>query len=169
MTLRSVATAAGRYVSINGQPSVAGARALVPAMGTSSRTTVDQLSASSTTPVGTRRMKNFTDTLPILIKLPENIRSRIASSLSHSFQETPCLMWTGEMNRNGYGRISWKGKRPVAHRLVYELLVAQIEDGLLLDHKCYFRGCVNPLHMEPVTHAENTRRGRAVLFPRKQG
>ena len=73
------------------------------------------------------------------------------------------------MNRNGYGRINWKGKRHVAHRLVYELLIAQIENGLLLDHKCCFRGCVNPLHMEPVTHAENTRRGRAVLFPRKQG
>lgn len=78
-------------------------------------------------------------------------------------------MWTGEMNRNGYGRVSWKGKRPVAHRVVYELLVDQIGEGLLLDHKCQFRGCVCPLHTEPVTHAENTRRGRAVLFARKQG
>lgn len=46
-----------------------------------------------------------------------------------------------------------------AHRLAYEELRGPIPSGLELDHKCRVRGCVNPWHLEPVTTAENIRRG----------
>lgn len=78
--------------------------------------------------------------------------------------ETGCWIWLGELNRNGYGRVCVKGKRPVAHRHVYETLVGPIPEGLLLDHLCRVRCCVNPSHLEPVTPKENTLRGDAVLF-----
>jgi hypothetical protein len=68
------------------------------------------------------------------------------------------------MNRNGYGRIGYGGKEPVAHRLIYELLVGPIPLGHILDHLCRNRNCVNPEHLEPVTHQVNTHRGDAVLF-----
>ncbi len=48
--------------------------------------------------------------------------------------------------------------------MIYEAVAGQIPTGLLLDRLCRVRNCVNPLHLEPVTHSENTKRGRAILF-----
>lgn len=59
----------------------------------------------------------------------------------------------------GYGRF-WTGDRfMLAHRWAYELLVGPIPAGLTLDHLCRNPPCVNPSHLEPVTQAENIRRG----------
>lgn len=79
-----------------------------------------------------------------------------------------CWHWTGERNRNGYGRCRHEGKRRVAHRVIYEFFVNDIPDGHHLDHRCRMRGCVNPHHMEPVTPKVNTHRGKAVLFKKKE-
>ncbi len=46
-----------------------------------------------------------------------------------------------------------------SHRVVYEALVGPIPEGLVLDHLCRVLNCVNPNHLEPVTHQENVRRG----------
>jgi hypothetical protein len=77
---------------------------------------------------------------------------------------TPCWCWMGRLNRNGYGRAWWRGREPVAHRAVFESLIGDIPKKLLLDHLCRIRHCVNPWHMDVVTHRENTQRGAAVLF-----
>lgn len=61
---------------------------------------------------------------------------------------------------DGYVRISDKGRMRSAHRLVYEHLVGQIPKGLTIDHLCQTRNCVYPLHLEPVPHITNVRRGR---------
>lgn len=66
-----------------------------------------------------------------------------------------CWEWTGQMNDAGYG-IARKRR---AHRVIYELLVGPIAPGLQLDHLCRNRCCVRPDHLEPVTQAENLRRG----------
>jgi hypothetical protein len=47
-----------------------------------------------------------------------------------------------------------------AHRFAYLEFVGPIPDGLVLDHLCRNKKCVNPDHLEPVTNAENLRRGR---------
>jgi len=47
-----------------------------------------------------------------------------------------------------------------AHRWAYETCVGSINDGLQIDHLCRVRECVNPDHLQPVTHAENMRRAR---------
>lgn len=67
-----------------------------------------------------------------------------------------CWPWPGQINHNGYGVFS----KALAHRVVYERFVGPIPDGLELDHLCSNPPCVNPWHLEPVTHAENLRRGR---------
>ena len=50
----------------------------------------------------------------------------------------------------------------MAHRVAYELLVSRIPKGLELDHLCRNPTCVNPSHLEPVTHKENALRGIGV-------
>ena len=70
-----------------------------------------------------------------------------------------CWLWTGSRNQLGYGTMRVEPKRIAAHRFAYELLVGPIPEGLELDHLCRVPGCVNPDHLEPVTHRENLLRG----------
>lgn len=70
-----------------------------------------------------------------------------------------CWNWIGSKRRRGYGRLKVNGKTFAAHRYSYELNVGPIPEGLHLDHLCKNTSCVNPDHLEPVTCAENIRRG----------
>jgi hypothetical protein len=78
--------------------------------------------------------------------------------------ETPdgCWEWQGSRNTLGYGRVHIKeltGRTMVfAHRLVYEILVHDIPDGLEIDHLCKNKACCNPDHLDPVTCAVNLSR-----------
>lgn len=73
--------------------------------------------------------------------------------------ETPCHIWLGALTKNGYGSIRVGGKTRDAHRVRYEDEVGPVPEGKELDHLCRVPACCRPSHMEPVTHAENMRRG----------
>ena len=78
-----------------------------------------------------------------------------------------CWPWWGAIGSNGYGTATSDGFRVPAHRFVYERLVGPIPEGLVLDHLCRVRHCVNPRHLEPVANAENVRRGMPFRQPRR--
>lgn len=78
-----------------------------------------------------------------------------------------CWVWTGASN-HGYGvfyatpaREQPDGKQRLmpAHQFSYELHVRPVPDGFELDHLCRNHACVNPEHLDPVTHHENILRG----------
>ena len=69
-------------------------------------------------------------------------------------QEDGCWLWLGALNECGYGLL----RRRTAHRFAYELMVGPIPSGLVIDHLCNVRSCVNPHHMECVTPSENSLR-----------
>lgn len=73
-----------------------------------------------------------------------------------------CWEWTASKNAKGYGLFTAPGDkraRTQAHRLAWMLTRGPIDDGLVLDHLCRNPSCVNPAHLEPVTHRENILRG----------
>lgn len=87
--------------------------------------------------------------------------------------ESGCWIWTGHIDRGGYARLNtWDYERRVkgpllsAHRFSYETFVGPIPEGMGLDHLCRVRCCVNPRHLEPVTHRENVMRGLAPTVSR---
>lgn len=77
-------------------------------------------------------------------------------------QPNGCWHWLGRHLPSGYATVTLsrlEGKTDTtAHRLAYRLFVGPVADHLDVDHLCLNRGCVNPAHLEPVTHRENIHR-----------
>lgn len=86
---------------------------------------------------------------PVLEKMKRHI----------SVDENGCWNWTGYKSPKGYALTRFDGTTKKAHRVIYELLKGPIPEGLQPDHLCRNRGCVNPDHIEPVTHRTNVLRG----------
>jgi len=88
--------------------------------------------------------------------MSDEVATRI---LSRCIPDGDCLIWTGAVGSNGYAKIAVDGRSHPAHRVIYEATVGPIPAGLTIDHLCLVKTCQNVEHMEPVTLAENGRRG----------
>ena len=73
-----------------------------------------------------------------------------------------CWVWTGNLNDHGYGRFGINYKRFYVHRLSYEYYKGKISSELEVDHLCKNRRCLNPDHLELVTHRENLLRSPTI-------
>lgn len=70
-----------------------------------------------------------------------------------------CWVWCGATKTNGYGVITADKATMYAHRLAYWVAKGPIPTGLVVDHLCRNRSCINPMHLEAVSSLENTHRG----------
>lgn|SRR6185369_250795 len=87
------------------------------------------------------------------------MEDRLWEKVDRSGGDNSCWPWTGGVVEGNYGYFWADGTMRRAHRVTYELLVGPIPDGLDLDHLCRNPNCVNPSHLEAVTHRTNVLRG----------
>lgn len=90
---------------------------------------------------------------------------------AHRPELGPCWLWTDKPEKqSGYGRISWKEgskhRARKAHHIVWLVVRGELPpnighglDDVVTDHLCRVRLCVNPDHIEWITHRENIERG----------
>jgi hypothetical protein len=85
---------------------------------------------------------------------------KIEGVLNHySVDEKGCHVWNGCVDKDGYGKVNLLGKTKQAHRVIYEFHNGHIPKGLVTDHLCRTRSCINLNHLEMVTQKVNTLRG----------
>lgn len=83
----------------------------------------------------------------------------LVGTQDRTYSDDECWPWRGPNIPSGYGRFVSRDGNVAAHRHAYVLTNGPIPDGLVVDHLCRNRACVNPDHLEPVTHRTNILRG----------
>jgi hypothetical protein len=91
--------------------------------------------------------------------LPDSFRAKFEIDST-----TNCWKWKASLNARGYGRFRYGGADSVggkvwyAHVFSYLVCVSSDTEGLVIDHLCENTSCVNPDHLQAVSHQENIRR-----------
>ena len=93
------------------------------------------------------------------IMLPDRFWDKVTTSNTNFYKDTPCMEWSAFINPSGYGKFWFNGKNEQSHRLSYEDKYGKIQEGLVINHLCRNRSCVNPNHLEDVTQQENIQKG----------
>ncbi len=99
-----------------------------------------------------------------LIFSSEECRQRMRATLERNSIPEPnsgCWLWMGSVSQKGYGYMCGGKKHHhiSVHIAAYELSKGKVPNGMEIDHKCRVRCCVNPDHLQALTHADNVRRG----------
>ena len=72
----------------------------------------------------------------------------------YTVDENGCWMWNHGTSTKGYAKIDGD----YGHRVFYRRYYGDIPEGMVIDHLCFNRLCVNPCHLEAVSDSENKRR-----------
>ena len=84
---------------------------------------------------------------------PTLVLSRLMTRVDK--KESGCIEWCGSAQPSGYGKVKVGNRYYSAHRLIYELTVGPIPEGMYLLHSCDNPKCCNVEHLRPGTQKEN--------------
>lgn len=89
----------------------------------------------------------------------ETLEARFWKKVQMPEDRSQCWQWIGSKNNHGYGQIhSLEHGDPAmitAHRASLRIHGIDVPHGLVVDHMCHNKGCVNPAHLRFVTQLEN--------------
>jgi hypothetical protein len=66
-----------------------------------------------------------------------------------------CWLWQGPLDKDGYGSFYFRRKNRRAHRVGWYSFNGEIPEGMVVNHFCGNRHCVNPQHLELLTVRDN--------------
>ena len=95
------------------------------------------------------------------------IMSRIMANVEirDAGYKTPCWLWTmadsGDGRGGGYPRMKLNARTCAVHKVAFVNEHGYVPGNKQIDHKCRNRLCVNPDHLEMVSHRENQKRRAA--------
>lgn len=95
------------------------------------------------------------------IVIPDRVAERAATKYVED--EDGCWISTYSVLQSGYAQIKWSehGNHhgTTAHRCAWVYFTKkQIPEGMVIDHMCKTKRCVNPDHLRMITNFENARR-----------
>ncbi len=85
---------------------------------------------------------------------PKPLRERFWSKVEKG-EPKECWIWTGQIAKNGYGRIKEGTHDSIplwAHRVSFAIAFGEILPGFDVHHACHNRACVNPDHLQIIDH-----------------
>lgn len=94
----------------------------------------------------------------------DDIAARIAANVRVQFAgyDTPCWLWTmadsGRGRGGGYPRMKLNDRTCAVHIVSFTNAHGYVPGNKQIDHRCRNRMCVNPDHLEMVSHLENQKR-----------
>jgi hypothetical protein len=101
---------------------------------------------------------------------PKYLRAAARPDVQHRIMrrvtivDSGCWIWSGSTNGagdcGGYAVMGIDGTSLLVHRLSLLVANGEFDPVLDVDHKCRQTRCVNPDHLEAVTHAINQERGK---------
>lgn len=84
--------------------------------------------------------------------MKKTLRERFESKI---LQTDSCWIWTGAIDRAGYGRIAVDGRNEMASRVAWTLENGPIPDGFDVCHRCDNPPCVRVSHLFVGTRRDN--------------
>lgn len=74
-------------------------------------------------------------------------RSVQVEAPSYAMLDSPCLLWTGSLSRDGYGLLWFRGVNQRTHRVAWILAHGAVPLGLQVLHRCDRRPCIEVSHL----------------------